>query len=45
MAPMNLRKQLMKLIKTVESRDIPKINQEELDKAVKTLYERNENKA
>ncbi|MBE6134215.1 MAG: hypothetical protein E7178_06085 [Erysipelotrichaceae bacterium] len=38
------RKQLTKLIKTIESRDIPKINPNELDKAVKALYERNENK-
>ena len=38
------RKQLAKIIKTIESRDIQKINPEELDKAVKALYERNENK-
>lgn len=38
------RNQLTKLIKTIESRDIQKINPEELDKAVKVLYERNENK-
>ena len=38
------RKQLPKLIKTIESREIEKINAEELDKAVKALYERNENK-
>ena len=39
------RKQLPKLIKTIESRDVAKINAEELDKAVKILYEQNENKA
>ena len=38
------RKQLAKIIKTIESRDIQKINPEELDQAVKALYERNENK-
>ena len=39
------RKQLNKLIKTIESRDVPNINGKELDEAVKALYERNENKA
>jgi len=38
------RKQLARLIKTIESRDIQKINAAELDKAVKALHERNENK-
>lgn len=38
------RKQLPKLVKTIESREIEKINAEELDKAVKALYERNENR-
>ena len=38
------RNQLNKIIKTIESRDIPKINPKELDEAVKALYERNENK-
>ena len=38
------RKQLTKLIKTIESREIDKINSKELDAAVKALYERNENK-
>lgn len=38
------RNQLNKIIKTIESRDIQKINPKELDAAVKALYERNENK-
>ena len=38
------RKQLTKLIKTIESREIAKINPKELDAAVKALYERNENR-
>lgn len=38
------RKQLAKVIKTIESRDVKKINAKELDSAVKALHERNENK-